>query len=167
MCYNTYKAIRVEERLKRSWTPIIVGVLDIVEAIIYGIGPIALTWLFFALSEPTTRGAESQDGHGLFIFVIIIPFFIVGIPVGILAMIGGIYAIKRRKWGLVLAGSIAALFPSAMLLLIFIAYITNPSYLIDYTLINFIVLTPVVFAILGFVLTIISKKQFVAKPTVK
>ena len=29
-----------------------------------------------------------------------------------LALIGGIYALKRRKWGLALAGSIAAIFAS-------------------------------------------------------
>lgn len=40
-----------------------------------------------------------------------LPFAIVGI----LAIVGGIYALKRKIWGLALAGSIAAFFPSWIL----------------------------------------------------
>ena len=36
----------------------------------------------------------------------------------ILALLGGIYALKRRKWGLALAGSIAAIFSWAPVVLI-------------------------------------------------
>ena len=35
--------------------------------------------------------------------------------VGILPLLGGIYALQRRKWGLGLAGSIAAIFGSTPL----------------------------------------------------
>jgi hypothetical protein len=35
--------------------------------------------------------------------------------VGILAIVGGIYALQRKIWGLALAGSIAAFFPSWIL----------------------------------------------------
>ena len=35
--------------------------------------------------------------------------------VGILPIIGGIYALQRRKWGLALAGSIAAIFGSSLM----------------------------------------------------
>jgi hypothetical protein len=40
-----------------------------------------------------------------------LPFAIVGI----LAIVGGIYALRRKIWGLALAGSIAAFFPSWIL----------------------------------------------------
>jgi hypothetical protein len=40
-----------------------------------------------------------------------LPFAIVGI----LAIVGGIYALRRKIWGLALAGSIAAFFPSWLL----------------------------------------------------
>ena len=35
--------------------------------------------------------------------------------IGILAIVGGIYALRRKIWGLALAGSIAAFFPSWIL----------------------------------------------------
>jgi hypothetical protein len=41
------------------------------------------------------------------LFLLSIPF----IAAGALALIGGIYAVQRRKWGLALAGSVAAFFP--------------------------------------------------------
>ncbi len=41
------------------------------------------------------------------LFLLSIPF----VAAGVLALVGGIYAVQRRKWGLALAGSIAAFFP--------------------------------------------------------
>ncbi len=41
------------------------------------------------------------------LFLLNIPF----VAAGVLALVGGIYAIQRRKWGLALAGSVAAFFP--------------------------------------------------------
>ena len=43
---------------------------------------------------------------------------IISIPLavlGILAVVGGIYALQRKKWGLVLAGAIAAFLPFSFL----------------------------------------------------
>ena len=45
------------------------------------------------------------------LLIIIIPLAI--LPV--LALVGGIYAIQRKKWGLALAGSIAAFLPFSLL----------------------------------------------------
>jgi hypothetical protein len=47
-------------------------------------------------------------------FVGILWFSAIGAPLiifGIIAIVGGIYALRRRIWGLALAGSICALFP--------------------------------------------------------
>jgi hypothetical protein len=41
------------------------------------------------------------------LFLLSIPF----IAAGALALVGGIYAVQRKKWGLALAGSVAAFFP--------------------------------------------------------
>jgi hypothetical protein len=40
---------------------------------------------------------------------------IIGVAINVIALIGGIYALQRKKWGLVLAGSIAAIFSSTIL----------------------------------------------------
>ena len=41
------------------------------------------------------------------LFLLSVPF----VAASVLAFVGGIYAIQRRKWGLALAGSVAAFFP--------------------------------------------------------
>jgi len=51
-------------------------------------------------------------GFGLpFLGELVVGTLAVGIVLGIVAIVGGIYALKRQKWGLVLAGCICALFP--------------------------------------------------------
>lgn len=51
---------------------------------------------------------------------------IIAIPllcVNIVAIIGGIYAIQRRGWGMALAGSICAIFPSQVLGILAVVFI--------------------------------------------
>jgi hypothetical protein len=43
---------------------------------------------------------------------------------GVVALVGGIYALKRRRWGLALAGSILALFTGGVLGLLSIIFVT-------------------------------------------
>jgi hypothetical protein len=61
----------------------------------------------------------------IFVFVIVgseegMPFFIVFIPLvmlvpSVLAIVGGIFALRRRNWSMALAGSIAAALTSSVL----------------------------------------------------
>jgi hypothetical protein len=49
---------------------------------------------------------------------IMIIFWVIAVPkilISILAIIGGVYALKKKLWGLALAGSIAALLSSFIL----------------------------------------------------
>ena len=53
--------------------------------------------------------AREQFQDGLLPFGISMLFMVVpGLAIGVLAIVGGIFAIQRRKWGLALAGSIGA-----------------------------------------------------------
>ena len=61
---------------------------------------IAITLASLILGEP---GAESSD-HAL-----LVKLWIFGGIAIIIAIVGGIYALRRRIWGLALAGSICAL----------------------------------------------------------
>jgi hypothetical protein len=50
----------------------------------------------------------------------------IGIPMffcGIMAVIGGIFAVQRKQWGLALAGSIAAFFPAWILGLLAVIFV--------------------------------------------
>jgi len=85
---------------KKFWKPLVVGILDIAA------GALILAILFFfVIGSITIRIAES----GIFDFdlstlLMIIP----ALAIASLAVTGGICAIRRKKWGWALAGSIAA-----------------------------------------------------------
>ncbi|MFC2006734.1 hypothetical protein ACFLUQ_01030 [Chloroflexota bacterium] len=86
--------------VKKAWMPIVGGIFDIV------IGSLILSILFlFAVTpmivEPVSRGVFYFD---LSLFFMVIP----GMTIGTLAIVSGVFAIQRRKWGWALAGSIAA-----------------------------------------------------------
>jgi len=86
--------------VKKTWMPIIAGILDIVT------GSLILSILFlFAIGpmiiEPVRVGTFHFDLSLLFM---VIP----AMTIVVLAIVCGIFAIQRRKWGWALAGSIAA-----------------------------------------------------------
>ena len=92
---------------KQTWMPTTAGILDIIAG---SCGLIA-SLVFVSLG-------------GIMRFVPDVPTFLfpiftaLAIPIaaiGILAIVGGIYALRRKVWGLALAGSIAAFFPSWIL----------------------------------------------------
>lgn len=96
----------MEGAVKKTWKPVFAGILDLVSAVIS-------LWFLLALS---LEGAGFWAIFPKSIFGINNPstvYLIIVIPllcIAILTFIGGIYALKRRKWRLVLAGSIAAVF---------------------------------------------------------
>ena len=81
--------------MEKTWKPTVAGVLDIIAGsleVVIGIVVAALGsvgWFF-------GMGWMSAIGAPLIIF-------------GIIAIVGGIYALRRQVWGLALAGSIFAL----------------------------------------------------------
>jgi hypothetical protein len=81
--------------MERTWKPIAAGILCIIAGVIGLIPAMAVALLFV--------GASSMFGD--------IPSMIFALPIplilfGILPIVGGIYALRRRRWGLALAGSI-------------------------------------------------------------
>jgi len=93
--------------------PIIAGVLDIVHAVF---GFLCFIGLLIAIIAVSVTGASIYYGPGWgAISVPLAVLWSMAIPCvvsTILSLIGGIYAIQRKKWGLALAGSIAAIFPT-------------------------------------------------------
>jgi hypothetical protein len=85
---------------KKTWMPTVGGIFDIV------IGSLILSVLFlFVIGSLIIRLAES----GIFDFNLSLLFMVMpAIIIGTLAIVGGVFAIQRRKWGWALAGSIAA-----------------------------------------------------------
>jgi hypothetical protein len=85
----------------------VAGILDIVAGSLGIILAIALIFVGVLM-----RFVPDMPPYLVPIFTALaLPFAIVGI----LAIVGGIYALRRKIWGLALAGSIAAFFPSWLL----------------------------------------------------
>jgi hypothetical protein len=85
----------------RTWKPTTAGILSIVA------GGVGVVWgIAFAVGGSLSVGAPLglPGMHN---------FLIVTVALGLLgatAIVGGIYALQRRNWGLALAGSICSLF---------------------------------------------------------
>jgi len=96
--------------MKLTWKPIMAGILDIVSGAIGMVGGVyfvVLTSVFRTMHEfmnidPLIIDQTEQIISRLFA----VPFVLVFI--GIIAIIGGVYALQRRIWGLALAGSICS-----------------------------------------------------------
>jgi len=92
---------------KETWMPTTAGILDIIAG---SCGLIAA--LIFIFLGGVMRFVPDVPPYLWPIFTALaVPFAIVGV----LAIVGGIYALRRKIWGLALAGSIAAFFPSWIL----------------------------------------------------
>jgi len=131
--------------MERTWKPTTAGVLTIIAGAI-GIGRggfiLALAGLIGRLSAFTTEISDLiRQWAGVFIpGTIDIPSIItrvisisstalivigaVSLAFGIVALIGGIQAIRRRAWGLALAGSILALASSPVLGILSIIFVS-------------------------------------------
>src|SRR4030042_630126 len=147
---------------KETWMPTTAGILDIVAGSFVLLGGITL--LIFG-----TIGSS------------IIPYFVPQVPpvmaavifssiavplilIAILAIVGGVYALQRKIWGLALAGSIAAFFSPAWVLgvaaivLRALAYTRgiDPTMVIPETLILSIAVIFAIFAVIADILAIVG-----------
>ena len=100
--------------MEKTWMPTIAGILDIVAGALSFVG---LTFAFVgAMMVITAGGTDLPMGIAAnLILALVVIFAIFAIIADILAIIGGIYALQKKNWGLALAGSIAAFFASILL----------------------------------------------------
>jgi hypothetical protein len=95
----------METSVKKTAMPVIAGILAIVSG---GFKLLALLGLtiasFFIIASPTPSCGLVEVTILLFISI---PLAILGI----LAIVGGIFALQRKRWALALTGSIAAFLP--------------------------------------------------------
>jgi len=108
----------MEATVQKTWKPIVAGILDIVGGASGLIGSIvAILGIMFFIPFSTSVGpGPIPDMPNWMIPNVLSSILIIGlvfiVVVGVLSIIGGIYAIQRKKWGLALTGSIAAIFGS-------------------------------------------------------
>lgn len=85
----------------KTWKPTTAGILSIIAGAMQTIGGIVV-----AVVGGTIAGLPTVPIMPRIFGIIAIPIIILGI----LAIVGGIYALKRKVWGLALAGCICSLF---------------------------------------------------------
>jgi len=104
----------------RTWKATTAGILNIVAGGLNGLGAIGLIIAIFAfdsLSPMIMEYLPPKDAP--FITPLILPIMvatmILNIVCTVFPIIGGVYALRRRRWGWALAGSIIAIFRSSVL----------------------------------------------------
>jgi hypothetical protein len=109
------------QTVSKTWKPTVAGILDIVGGALSILGAIAvLLGILFFIPILRSAGPGPVPEMGCWMipgileagFLIAAVYFLV---VGVLPIIGGVYALRRKKWGLALAGSIAAIFGSSII----------------------------------------------------
>ncbi|NQT30773.1 MAG: hypothetical protein HQ588_00415 [Deltaproteobacteria bacterium] len=111
----------------RTWKATTAGILNIIAGGLNGLGALGLIIALFAVgSIDIMRFLPPEDAS--FIMPLVVPILIVALVLNIVAtvfpIIGGIFALQRRRWGWALAGSIIAIFrslPLGVLSTIFVA----------------------------------------------
>lgn len=98
--------------MEKTPMPIIAGILEIVSGVISLVGFIGLLIGSIAVGSEAAHFYGYEIGIALAVLIILT---LLSFIVGILALVGGIYAVQRKKWGWALTGSIFALVPTFLL----------------------------------------------------
>ncbi len=88
--------------MERTWMPTVGGILSIVAGGLSLLGSLLGTAI---LSAYIYSSYSVQNVPGAAVWILFVPYFMICV----LAIVGGAFALRRRIWGLALAGSIAAL----------------------------------------------------------
>jgi hypothetical protein len=114
--YNVSPAAPVPANTWMSTTggilSIIVGAMDLIGCLFMG---------FFTCAGAAFTGDYYFDSSFPAAFFGFIAFYL--LIIGILSLVGGIFAVRRRSWGLALTGAIAALFGGSLLGILAIVFV--------------------------------------------
>jgi len=84
--------------MKRKWIPVTAGILEI----LLGISGCIVAYFVFVISK--LQGGYNPVFTGISALIVLI--------LSILAITGGIYAVRRKSWSIALIGSVASVAPS-------------------------------------------------------
>ena len=111
----------MENTARKTWKPIVAGILNIVGGAFRILGAIALLVgiMYFMPVAVTSGPGPVPDMPNWMIPNVLSTILVIGLVflviVGILPIIGGIYALQRKKWVLALVGSIVAILGSSVM----------------------------------------------------
>ena len=90
--------------MEKTWKPMTAGILSIIAGVLGAVGGIVAATVGRTIGG-LWMGPMAVPNITMILGAIAIPLIILGI----VAIVGGIYALRRRIWGLALAGSICSL----------------------------------------------------------
>jgi len=105
--------------MERTWKPTTAGILNIVAGVIgvlLGIGVAILAEIVALVAGAYIPGLPSG-----------VVFELIGVPwviLGVVAIVGGVFALRRRIWGLAYAGAICALLLTFILGILSITFVS-------------------------------------------
>jgi hypothetical protein len=96
----------LEPGLQTTWMPKIAGLLSIIAGAVGILGGSIIVFMIYLMTGSFYYvGPEHRYLWDLPLWVFIIPFFIINV----IAIAGGVMALKRRIWGMALAGAICSM----------------------------------------------------------
>ena len=117
--------------VQRTWKPTTAGILNIITGALNALGAIGLIIAIVAIGNiDIMRFLPPEDAPFIapLIGTILIILLVLSIIEAVFPIIGGVFALQRRKWGWALAGSIVAIlgtFPLGLASTIFVAMAKN------------------------------------------
>ena len=107
------------QTMKKTWMPTTAGILNIVTGGLSALMAIGIVIAFFAVSSINIMHflppAEAPFLMPL-VSTILIVILVLSIARAVFTIIGGVFALQRRKWGWALAGSIIAILGNTFVL---------------------------------------------------
>jgi len=104
----------------KTWKATTAGILNIISGGLNGLVAIGLIVVVCAVGNFSAIIMDFLPPEGVpFIMPLIVPILVVVLVLSVVStvfpIIGGVYALQRRRWGWALAGSIVAIFRSSVL----------------------------------------------------
>lgn len=99
---------------KNNWMPVVAGILMLIAGgtkLLAFIGVLIAMLVVPASAYSSLDSAPHMMWSANWMIALLVPLLVLGI----LAIIGGIYTLQRRMWGMALVGGIAALIPNSLL----------------------------------------------------
>ncbi len=94
--------------MKQTWKPTVAGVLCVISGAVGFTSFFVLGLALFILGRPLSFIPGIPDLLPVLATNLLLFLAIISITAGGLSLVGGIFAARRKKWGLALTGSIAA-----------------------------------------------------------
>jgi uncharacterized BrkB/YihY/UPF0761 family membrane protein len=124
---SVYRERKMEDSGKKTWQPVTAGVLNIITGALNALGAIGMIVAIISVgSLNLTEFVEPSDMPFVVpvVQIMLIIVLVISIIFAIFPIVGGAFALQRRRWGWALAGSIISILgflPLGILATIFVS----------------------------------------------